>query len=200
MSEHYYSNKPSVASDVRLVSTSIHNSMLSFETDAGVFSKKGVDFGTVVLLENLTIAPKAKTVADIGCGYGPIGIYVAKNNDVFVQMVDVNERAVALSKRNAQRNGVAERVDVKESFLLDSIADQVFDCIISNPPIRAGKEVVHQLFDQAYQCLQAEGEFWIVIQRKQGAPSAIAKLETLFAEVDVVKKEKGYYIIKSKKS
>src|SRR5690606_1817767 len=133
------------------------------------------------------------------CGYGPIGITAAKlAPQGHVTMLDVNERAVELSKINAEQNGV-HNVTIVQSNLYEAVSDQMFDCIISNPPIRAGKAIVHQIFEQGYQLLKAGGSMWIVIQKKQGAPSAQAKLESLFSEVIEVTKEKGYRILKATK-
>jgi len=72
-----------------------------------------------------------------------------------------------------------------------------FAAVLTTPPIRAGKQVVHEIFEQSYDCLAEGGELWIVIQKKQGAPSALEKLESLFPVAEVVEKSKGYFIIKA---
>ncbi|MGL4819213.1 MAG: class I SAM-dependent methyltransferase [Bacilli bacterium] len=201
MGDHYYTNKPGALSKEQQYRVAITDQVLSFTTDAGVFSKGGLDFGTRVLLENMTLDRDVHDVADVGCGYGPIGIYLAKKYGVRVWMYDVNTRALGLAERNATNNGARERVVIEESSLLE-VAERdelTFDVIVSNPPIRAGKEIVHGLFEQASRLLRANGTLWIVIQKKQGAPSAIKKLESLFAEVDIIAKEKGYFIIQAKK-
>lgn len=171
-----------------------------FTSDAGVFSKKEVDFGTNLLLETYRLPQKSGDILDVGCGYGPIGLTLAKeNSDRHFFLVDVNERALELADLNAKLNGI-KNVTIKKSNLLSALDNKMFSSILSNPPIRAGKKVVHQLFNDAYSHLEEDGELWIVIQKKQGAPSAIEKLEGLFAEVVVEKKSKGYYIICAKKS
>lgn len=172
---------------------------LKLSTDAGVFSKSGVDYGSQVLIAAMEFAESA-TVLDVGCGYGPIGITAAKlAPNGHVTMIDINERAVELSKQNAKQNGVSN-VTVLQSDLYEAVKDQRFDCIISNPPIRAGKVIVHRVFEEGYDLLNAGGSMWIVIQKKQGAPSALAKLEQLFAEVEEVTKDKGYRIFKATKA
>ncbi len=114
-------------------------------------------------------------------------------------MIDVNERAVELSNENAEKNGI-KNVRIYQSDLFSNIDSvQTFASIITNPPIRAGKKVVHAIFEKSAEHLRASGELWIVIQKKQGGPSAIEKLKELFDEVSVVQKKKGYYIIKAKK-
>lgn len=172
---------------------------MSFTSDAGVFSKKEVDFGTQLLLETFRFPESTARILDVGCGYGPIGLTLAKEraNYHFV-MVDINERALELSELNAKLNGI-NNVTIKKSNLLSGVKGDTFAAVLSNPPIRAGKKVVHQLFEDAFEQLEHLGELWIVIQKKQGAPSTIEKLESLFKEVTVQKKSKGYYIIKAKK-
>ena len=114
-------------------------------------------------------------------------------------MVDINERAVELSKWNAQQNKI-DNVKIKKSYLFSEVQDSEFAAVITNPPIRAGKTVVHQIFEEAHGKLRAGGELWVVIQKKQGAPSAIEKIEELFGQVETVAKKKGYYILRAIKS
>ena len=112
-------------------------------------------------------------------------------------MVDVNERALGLAKENAANNKI-ENVRILQSSVYENV-DGKYAVILSNPPIRAGKDIVHEILEKAVEYLVSGGELWIVIQKKQGAPSALKKLEEVFSEVEVVEKKKGYYIIKSKK-
>jgi 16S rRNA (guanine1207-N2)-methyltransferase len=168
-------------------------------TDAGVFSKSGVDYGSRVLLDALVLAPSAK-VLDVGCGYGPIGLTAAKlAPEGHVTMIDINERAVELSKENAKLNGI-NNVTVTQSDIYESVKENRYDVILTNPPIRAGKQVVHRIFEEGYQLLNPGGKMWVVIQKKQGAPSAEAKLELLFGDVEEVTKDKGYRIFLATKS
>lgn len=198
MTEHYYSAKPSVGSRPRVWKTNLRGKAFQFQSDAGVFSKAEVDFGSRLLIESLVIEGNA-SVLDVGCGYGPIGIAVAKENpDAVVHMVDINERAINLAKQNAALNHVSN-VQIYQSNLFENITECNFAHVISNPPIRAGKKVVHQLFEVAHERLVVGGALWIVIQKKQGAPSAIAKLEAVFSHVEVVAKKSGYFIIKAAK-
>ncbi len=199
MSDHYYSEKPSVESSRRNWEVDLRGRKMSFTSDAGVFSKKEVDFGSRLLLDYYLFPEKSGKILDVGCGYGTIGLTLAKEKpDWEFTLIDINERALELSKLNAELNKV-ENVTVKKSDLLSEVKEEKFASILSNPPIRAGKKVVHQLFEEACNCLEDCGELWIVIQKKQGAPSALEKLKTLFNEVTVEKKSKGYYIIKAKK-
>ncbi|CAM3583234.1 class I SAM-dependent methyltransferase [Marinicrinis lubricantis] len=199
MSDHYYSPKPSAEHDVRQISETIRDIRLTFHTDAGVFSKGGIDFGSRVLIESLEIPDRARLL-DVGCGYGPIGLFAAKlAADVQVTMVDVNERALELAKRNAKVNGI-DNVEVLQSDRFSALDNRMFEMIVTNPPIRAGKEVVHSIFDESERHLVPGGTLWIVIQKKQGAPSALEKLKSIFSEVEEVAKRKGYRIYKATKS
>jgi 16S rRNA (guanine1207-N2)-methyltransferase len=198
LSEHYYSQKPTVSHDVQLIEEILRGHKYYFATDAGVFSKKGVDYGSRVLIEAMEIERNA-SVLDVGCGYGPIGLAaagLAKTGKV--TMVDINERAVELARQNAQRNHITN-IEILQSDMLAEVLDRKFDIVLTNPPIRAGKATVHRIFGQAFEVLQSGGALWIVIQKKQGAPSTFAKLESLFTKVVEVTKDKGYRILKAVK-
>ena len=199
MSEHYYSNKPQTESKPRQWKFTLRGHTFTFETDAGVFSKSEVDFGSRVLIDTFEMPEVEGDVLDVGCGYGPIGLSIAKANpECFVHMMDINTRAIALAEKNAQVNGV-QNVRIFESDGLASVGDVKVAAILTNPPIRAGKETIFRFYDESYEKLVEGGELWIVIQKKQGAPSTVSHLEELFSEVDVVEKKKGYWIIRAKK-
>ena len=200
MSEHYYSNKPQTESKPRQWKFPLLGHTFTFETDAGVFSKSEVDFGSRVLIDAFEMPEVEGVILDVGCGYGPIGLSIAKvNPEREVLMMDINTRAIGLSQKNAQLNGV-QNVRVFESDGLGAVeAGTQAAAILTNPPIRAGKETVFRFYDQAYELLVENGELWVVIQKKQGAPSTVSHLEEMFSEVDVVEKKKGYWIIRAKK-
>ncbi|MCF6139483.1 class I SAM-dependent methyltransferase [Pseudalkalibacillus berkeleyi] len=200
MGSHYYSNKPSVESNRKDWAFELKGKTFRFYSDSGVFSKNEVDFGSRLLIESFEATDVDVNILDMGCGYGPIGLALAASYPkAEITMVDVNERAIQLSKDNARRNQIAN-VDIFQSNLFENVTKSNYHAILTNPPIRAGKDVVHAIFEQAHTHLLPGGELWIVIQKKQGAPSAIEKLESIFDEVDVVERKKGYFIIRSKKS
>lgn len=199
MSEHYYSQKPTVHSARKTWEFILKGHLFTFQSDRGVFSKNEVDFGSRLLIETFILPDIQGDILDVGCGYGPVGLSMAKHYNRHVDMIDINERAIELAIDNAALNKV-ENVTIFQSDLFQKIdAERKYMAILTNPPIRAGKKVVHSIFEESYSHLVDGGELWVVIQKKQGAPSAIDKLNERFAEVEVVDKKKGYYIIKAKK-
>ncbi|WP_066058601.1 class I SAM-dependent methyltransferase [Robertmurraya korlensis] len=199
MAEHYFSREQRVESNRKTWSFTLRNNNLSFITDNGVFSKSEVDFGSRLLIEAFEFPNHEGPILDVGCGYGPIGISLAKEQAAReIHMVDVNERAIELAKDNAALNKVSN-VSIYESDRLTQVTRDGFAAILTNPPIRAGKQVVHDIFEQSFEHLAPNGELWVVIQKKQGAPSAVEKLNELFGSVETVGKKKGYFILKAKK-
>lgn len=196
MTKMYYAENPDSAHDIHELKVTLLGQSFTFLTDSGVFSKKMVDYGSQVLLNTLDFE-KGKTLLDLGCGYGPLGISLAKVQGVKPTMVDINNRAIDLAKRNAQKNGV--EADIFQSNIYEKV-NGTFDYIISNPPIRAGKQVVHTIISESINYLKVDGNLTIVIQKKQGAPSAKAKMEEVFGNVEILKRDKGYYILRSEKT
>ncbi|HHW69981.1 MAG TPA: class I SAM-dependent methyltransferase [Clostridiales bacterium] len=192
--EHYYSSDPTAPHDINIIHYNIKGRTLKLKTDAGVFSKNKVDFGTDLLIKSLPSLHGK--VLDLGCGYGPIGICVAYlNPKTSVDMVDINKRAIELAKSNIVDNDIPNaRAFVSDGF---SNVDNAYDAIITNPPIRAGKKVVYGLFEQSKYYLNPNGALYVVIQKKQGAPSAIKKLKSIFGNCNIINKQKGYFILQS---
>ena len=188
---HYFENDDTLKSVESIKEVIIGGKRYQFITDNGVFSKKGLDFGTRTLLENLDLSKISGNVLDMGCGYGPIGIYVAKNTDALVHMVDVNNRSLNLAIKNANLNNVF--VNIYESNAYENIHKK-FNYIISNPPIRVGKKILYQILFDAKKYLNKNGELWIVIHKDQGAKSVMKDLEKEYV-VTLVTKNKGFYII-----
>lgn len=195
MSKMYYAEMPDAAHDIHDLKVALLGQSFHFYTDAGVFSKKKVDYGSQVLLNALDLE-RGKNLLDVGCGYGPLGISLAKVQGVQSTMIDINSRAIDLAKKNAERNGVVAHIF--QSNIYENVSEK-FDYIISNPPIRAGKKVVHEIIEGAFDHLNQGGSLTIVIQKKQGAPSAKVKMENVFGNAEIIRKDKGYYILRSEK-
>lgn len=170
-----------------------------FTTDNGVFSKKYLDFGSHTLLSAFEPNDIDAPILDVGCGYGPLGIVISTLYDKEVYMVDINERAIELTNKNICQNN-ASKAKAQKSYLFDSLdTNMKFSSIVTNPPIRAGKKVVFEIYERAYDFLCEKGELWVVIQKKQGAPSSMEHIKSIFGNCEVVCKNKGYYILKSTK-
>lgn len=191
----YYAENPDAAHDIHELRVDLLGEKMTFLTDAGVFSKKMVDFGSQLLLKCLEVN-QGETVLDVGCGYGPLGLSLAKAYGVQATMVDINNRALDLARQNAERNKV--EATIFQSNIYEQVEGE-FDHVISNPPIRAGKQVVHEIIEKSQNFLETGGDLTIVIQKKQGAPSAKSKMEDVFGNCEIVKKDKGYYILRSVK-
>lgn len=191
----YFAEKPDAEHDIHKLQLNLLGQPMTFLTDAGVFSKKMIDYGSQVLLSTIDFS-KGDAILDLGCGYGPLGLTLVKSQAVKATLVDINLRALDLARKNAELNKVS--AEIFQSNVYDQVTG-IFDHIISNPPIRAGKQVVHQVITGSFEHLTLGGDLTIVIQKKQGAPSAKAKMEEVFGNCEVVKKDKGYYILRSEK-
>lgn len=188
----YFDNNENLKSEEIKRKAIIHDEEFEFITDNGVFSKKGLDFGTRSLLENLDITKISGKVLDFGCGYGPIGIYISRMANAKVHMIDVNRRSLELARRNVNLNHV--NVEVYESNIYENV-NETFDYIVSNPPIRVGKKILYEILFKAYDYLKEKGELWIVVNKDQGAKSLMKDLEKTY-KVELVNKNKGFYIIR----
>lgn len=199
MSDHYYSKHPQSKEHTETNEYVLNGRAYTFTTGAGVFSKKGIDFGSRLLIETFVEPDVKGNILDLGCGYGPIGLSLANQFKTRkITMVDINERAVLYAKKNAQTNQI-ENVQIVESDQFTNIDDQQFAAVVTNPPIRAGKKVIQAMFEKSHSHLMDHGELWVVVQKKQGAPSVITFLESVFTNVEVVTRKKGYYIIRAVK-
>jgi 16S rRNA (guanine1207-N2)-methyltransferase len=199
MNEFYYTPNPHVVHELHTWNFTLLGNQLIFTTDNGVFSKRTVDFGSRVLIENVNIAKMpGGNILDLGCGYGPIGLALAKANpNRKFEMVDVNNLALSLAQKNATQNQI-ENVKIYNSDIYNDINTK-FAGIITNPPVRAGKKVVDAMISGAIQHLIVGGTLTVVLQKKQGAPSAKKLMQSLFGNCEIIKKDKGYYILESMK-
>lgn len=194
---HYFENDDSVISEPATITYDFQGQHLTYTTDHGVFSRQRLDYGSRVLMDAIDIG-NAKSMLDVGCGYGTMGIALKSvHKDLQVLMTDVNKRAISLAKENIKCNNL-EGIDVIESDVYENVHDR-YDLVISNPPIRAGKKVVSAIISGSYDHLNKGGRLVIVIQKKQGAPSAKKLMEEIFGNATVINKKKGYYILQSYK-
>lgn len=187
---HYFTNDDIKSEEIK-TKCIINEQTFYFITDNGVFSKRGLDFGTRSLLENIPIDNINGDVLDFGCGYGPIGIYISKNTKSNVDMIDINERAINLAHKNALLNEV--NVNIFKSDIYENV-DKKYDYIITNPPIRVGKEILYKILFGAENYLKDNGIMYLVVNKDQGAKSLIKDLKNVYKNVEY-KKNKGFFII-----
>ena len=193
MSEHYYTENPHSAHDERLIEVRALGNVLRFTTDAGVFSRDGLDRGTEVLLEALPAL--SGRVLDLGCGWGAVGVALGKRYPALdIVMTDINSRAVELARRNLAENGVTAAVLQGDGF--DAVEGR-FDAIVTNPPIRAGKAVIYGLFARARDYLEPDGALYVVIRKQQGAPSALKYLKEIYSRAETVDRASGFHVLRA---
>ena len=199
MGEQYFEKRPSSRRRPGQIQVTIRGHPFTFRTDAGVFSRDGLDRGTELLLEALQVGP-CELILDLGCGYGAIGIVAGRLADGgHVVLTDVNERAADLARANLAANGIGN-AEVRVGDLYGPVQDLSFDHIVSNPPIRAGREVVDRIVSEAPRHLLNGGTLWLVARTRQGADSLRTRMTMAFGNATVVKRGSGFKVLRSVKS
>ncbi|CEA02812.1 Ribosomal RNA small subunit methyltransferase C [Jeotgalicoccus saudimassiliensis] len=191
---HYFTtdNTPHEFSEIKF---SFNGHVYRFKTDRGVFSKNQIDYGTEVLIKTVFEDFKgAGQLIDMGAGYGPIGTVLGRELGMEPVMVEVNEDAIQLSIENTSRENIEAGVLDRESY---SEMDFSVPLYVTNPPFRAGKDTVTGILNDGFERLQKKGVLYMVVQKKQGMPSYKKHLKSLFGNVEIASKDKGYYILKS---
>ncbi len=191
---YYFSNDESVKTNKKDHQVNIAGLSFVFTTDNGVFSKKGLDFGTRTLLEALPEYISGE-ILDFGCGYGAIGIFLKKKYQCEIDMVDINKRSLALASKNASKNSV--NVRIFESNIYENIKKE-YDFIITNPPIRVGKKILYHILMGAKEHLKVKGELWLVVHKDQGAKTLLKDLNQIY-DAELITKNKGFYVICAKR-
>lgn len=194
---HYYSRRSRGLGARRLISDHIRGVTVEFVTVPGVFSPNRVDEGTKLLIEHARI-PEGSTVLDLGCGYGAIGITIARAvPGVTVYMVDINSAAAKLARLNARLNGVEDRVKIAAGDLYAPVSGIIFDVIVSNPPLSAGMDVVKRLVEEAPRHLRPGGTLQLVVS--QGAEVVESAMRRVFGNVEILATKKGYRVLLSER-
>ena len=192
----YFDNDKNIKSERKIIKFNFDNKVFSIYSDNGVFSKDRFDYGTRVLLNSVDIDKLSGNVLDLGCGLGVVGIILGTfNKGINIDMVDINERAIDLAKNNLVLNNVKANVFVSDIY---SNIDNKYDFIITNPPIRAGKEVVRKFLLGGYDYLNDNGILYFVMRKDHGVKSMIKELENKYM-VNVIDKDKGFYVVELKK-
>jgi len=190
---HYFINDKNIESEDIIIKYTYKGKELSFISNSGIFSKNRVDFGTNLLLNTIEI--KKNSILDLGCGYGVVGVCIASSSSLSdILSVDINERAVELTNKNYINNQVNNGRAIVSDVYCN--LDKMFDVIITNPPIRAGKEVVYEMVLNGINYLKEEGEIWVVIRKDKGGMSLFKNMQTVYSFVEIVNKKNQYLVIK----
>ena len=192
----YFDNDNSVRSEKRSIKFYFNDREYSLISDNGVFSKEKFDYGTRVLLESIDIKSLSGRVLDLGCGIGVVGVILGTiNKNIYIDMVDINKRALSLTRENL----LLYKLDnnVFESNVYESITGK-YDTIITNPPIRAGKEIVKEFLLGSYDYLEGDGSLYFVMRKDHGVKSMIKLMENRFS-IKIINRDKGFYIVEAKK-
>ena len=190
MSEHYYSERQSSRLDLKQIKVIISGKEYHFYTGSGVFSKKRLDFGTKVLVENMVVNEK-DDVLDLGCGIGVVGRVAAGLTTGKVVMTDINRRAVKLAKMNTK---VLENVEVLQGDMYGSVEGRLFDVILVNPPQTAGKEVCLRMISEARLYLKSKGKLELVARHNKGGETLSKFMKEVFGNMETVVRKGGYRV------
>ena len=194
---HYFSKEQKSPLRLSTITTNLKNIQFEFYTGSGVFSSKKVDKGTILLIEKAIIKPNWK-ILDLGCGYGPVGISIAKSfPGAKVLMTDVNSRAVKLAKMSIELNKTTN-AEAKYSDKFEKI-DQKFNTILFNPPQTAGKQLCFNMITQSKDHLEKNGLLQLVARHNKGGKDLSKKMDEVFNNVKETAKGSGYRIYVSKK-
>lgn len=188
----YFDNDKNIKSERKIIKFNFNNKVFSIYSDNGVFSKDRFDYGTRVLLNSVDIDKLFGNVLDLGCGLGVVGIILGTfNKGINIDMVDINERAIDLAKNNLVLNNIKANVFVSDIY---SNIDNKYDFIITNPPIRAGKNVIRGFLLGSYDYLKDDGILYFVMRKDHGVKSMIKELSVKF-NTSIVNKDKGFYVV-----
>ena len=197
---HYFKEDPNLASNIKTITYEVNGLTMNLFTDNGVFSKSKVDEGSLAFLKVILPLDLGNNILDLGCGYGTIGLTLAVvKKEARLTLADINSRALALCRRNAELNNVSQRVTILQSDIYTKIEGK-YDSIVINPPIRAGKSVTYKMYEEAKQYLIDGGSLLIVIRKAQGAESAAKYIESIFGNIKLLDRHKGYHIYQAVKS
>ena len=191
----YFDNDDNIKSKKRIITFRFNDRAFSIYSDNGVFSKDKFDYGTRLLLENIDIDSLRGRVLDLGCGTGVVGVVLGNlNKNIIIDMIDINERAIELARENVRYNNLNNNV-----FLSDGYSSVIFkyDYIVTNPPIRAGKQIIRMFLIGAKNYLNNDGILYFVMRKDHGVKSIIKELSEEY-DVSVIANDKGFYIVKCK--
>jgi len=196
--DHYYTEAPKTQPKYGLIRTCLRDKSFEFVTASSVFSTKRIDPGSRVLIESMVL-PQTGYVLDVGCGYGAVGISAAVfNRSLCVILTDINRRAVILARQNAEKN-FARNVEVRQGNLYEPVQDLCFDCILSNPPVSAGMDIVEAIIRGAPQILNPNGTLQMVVRSKIGKKTLPQIFTETFGNFQILSIKSGYRVLLGQK-
>lgn len=198
--EHYFTEKPQSEIKENSFSYEINGKQLEFVSVSGVFAfGDKVDKASKLLIENFKPSGANNFLLDVGCGFGPISLYIkSRYPHLQVTAIDVNERALEYTKKNAEQNQLY--VDVLKSDLYEKLNGKLFGDIVSNPPIAAGKALNTRLIQEAREHLVKGGALWLVAFHNKGGETFKKIMNETFANVDDIEKSGGIRVYRSIKA
>ncbi|MGB9714550.1 MAG: class I SAM-dependent methyltransferase [Candidatus Bathyarchaeales archaeon] len=195
---HYFAEHPKSKPRMRIIQTNLRGRTFKFITSPGVFSKKRIDLGTRVLIESMLL-PDEGLLLDLGCGYGAVGIVAAAlNPKLCVIMVDVNERAIWLAKRNIQLNNIYN-AEVRKGSLYEPVEGFAFNAILSNPPVSAGMETMKAIIAEAPRHMANKANLQMVVRSKIWGKRLRTFFEESFGNVGILAIKSGYRVLIAEK-
>ena len=195
---HYFSERPSSSGKTTLIQTYQLGNHLKFKSQSGIFSWKKIDLGSELLLNNLELpSNKELNLLDLGCGYGFLGISIAKAfPKIMVHLTDINALAIRITRENCKLNQVQKNTIVKQGHIYEPFKNKKFNVIITNPPILAGKKILKEMISDSINYLEEKGSLFLVVPKKKGLVSMQKMLTETFSEYIVVAKGSGYWVLK----
>ncbi len=198
--EHYFSKKQKSRETEIWFSHFLRGRKFDFVSSSGVFSKSGIDKGTLLLAENMIISEN-DFVLDLGCGIGILGIVAAKCfPKSHVVMTEINLRAVKLAKQNAEINSI-KNVEIREGNLFEPVKELLgsFDVIVVNPPFKAGNQICFEIIERAKDFLKENGTLQLVAMHNKGGSRFETRMKEVFGDTYVLAKSGGYWVYVSVK-
>jgi 16S rRNA (guanine1207-N2)-methyltransferase len=200
--EHYFSENPRSSFIKEKFEVEILGEKIIINSGSGLFSLKELDFGTELLIKNAKIPEESSNpkILDLGCGYGIVGIALKKHYpNLDMTLIDVNDRAIQVSKKNCDENDTECAVIKSDIFSNPLLKDKKFDVILTNPPFSAGKKVCIEFINQSFEHLNKKGLLELVAPHNKGGESLKKIMLETFDNVDELAKKRGYRVYISEK-
>jgi len=200
--QHYFIDKTHSESDYFKYKVNFNNKTFTFNSCDSVFSKNELDYGSLTLIKSIikTFEDDSYAILDMCCGIGSIGLILADNfKNATFDMCDIKKTAVELTLKNKEENNITNINEVFVSNMFDNVKNK-YDIVVSNPPIKTGKKLLFQFAEDSIKHLKDEGFLVLVIKKNLGEESLRKKLIEIYGNCEVIKRDKGYYILLSKKN